>query len=194
MGRRCCTGSACGLSLGRDIFSRVLVRGGSRCRRVFAAVLIGAAIGYRAGPRCRDITKAGGTASSCVSAIMLFAFLAFCWRLPWWRSLGSGMANVIIAVAVYFDSRVRAAHCAATCAGAGKQQTFIESARSMGPAMPPSSSAIFCRERCRPLWSIHHAHRRVDYLGTNLSFLGLKARSLRRQVGRDAGTRRGRIW
>jgi ABC-type dipeptide/oligopeptide/nickel transport system permease subunit len=72
-------------SLGRDIFSRVLVGAQISLAAGVFAVLIGAAIGTVLG-LLPGITKAGGTASSCASATCCLPFPAFCWRLPWWRS------------------------------------------------------------------------------------------------------------
>ncbi len=86
-------------SLGRDIFSRVLVGAQISLAAGVFAVLIGAAIGTVLAS-LPGITKAGGTASSCASATccLLFPHSAGDCR---GGDHGSGMANVIIAVAVF---------------------------------------------------------------------------------------------
>lgn len=138
-------------SLGRDIFSRVLVGAQISLAAGVFAVLMGAAIGTVLG------LVAGyyeGWLDRIIMRIcdVLFAFPGILLAIAVVAVMGSGMANVIIAVAVFsipaFARTVRGNTLVL------KQQTFIESARSMGPAMPPSCSAIFCRERSRLSWSI----------------------------------------
>jgi glutathione transport system permease protein len=66
--------------------------------------------------------------------------------------MGSGMANVIIAVAVFsipaFARLVRGNTLVL------KQQTFIESARSMGASDATILFSHILPGRCRPSWSI----------------------------------------
>ncbi|VEA08222.1 ABC transporter permease [Salmonella enterica subsp. enterica serovar Sanjuan] len=74
--------------------------------------------------------KAGGIVSLCAFAMCCSPSPAFCWRLPFVAVLGSGIANVIVAVAIFsipaFARLVRGNTLVL------KQQTFIESARSIG--------------------------------------------------------------
>ena len=138
-------------SLGRDIFSRVLMGAQISLAAGVFAVLIGAVIGTVLGPVAGYYE---GWWDRIIMRIcdVLFAFPGILLAIAVVAIMGSGMANVIIAVAVFsipaFARPVRGNTLVL------KQQTFIESARSMGPATPTSCSAIFCRVRCRRLLSI----------------------------------------
>jgi glutathione transport system permease protein len=160
-------------SLGRDIFSRVLVGAQISLAAGVLAVLIGAAIGTVLG--CwPGITKAGGIASSCASAT--------CCSLsgdPAGDCRGGGdgqrdVERVIIAVAIFsipaFARLVRGNTLVL------KQQTFIESARSIGASdatilfshiLPGTVSSIVVYFTMRIGVSIISA--------ASLSFLGLRA-------------------
>jgi glutathione transport system permease protein len=116
-------------SLGRDIFSRVLVGAQISLAAGVLAVLIGAAIGTVLG------LLAGyyeGWWDRIIMRIcdVLFAFPGILLAIAVVAVMGSGMANVIIAVAIFsipaFARLVRGNTLVL------KQQTFIESARSIG--------------------------------------------------------------
>ncbi len=116
-------------SLGRDIFSRVLVGAQISLAAGVLAVLIGAAIGTVLG------LLAGYYEGWWDRLIMrlcdvLFAFPGILLAIAVVAVMGSGMANVIIAVAIFsipaFARLVRGNTLVL------KQQTFIESARSIG--------------------------------------------------------------
>lgn len=116
-------------SLGRDIFSRVLVGAQISLAAGVFAVFIGAAIGTVLG------LLAGyyeGWWDRLIMRIcdVLFAFPGILLAIAVVAVLGSGIANVIIAVAIFsipaFARLVRGNTLVL------KQQTFIESARSIG--------------------------------------------------------------
>lgn len=116
-------------SLGRDIFSRVLVGAQISLAAGVFAVFIGAAIGTLLG------LLAGyyeGWWDRLIMRIcdVLFAFPGILLAIAVVAVLGSGIANVIIAVAIFsipaFARLVRGNTLVL------KQQTFIESARSIG--------------------------------------------------------------
>ena len=144
-------------SLGRDIFSRVLV--GAQIS------LAGLVAGYYEGWRDRIIMRI---------CDVLFAFPGILLAIAVVAVMGSGMANVIIAVAVFsipaFARLVRGNTLVL------KQQTFIESARSMGASdatilfshiLPGTVSSIVVYFTMRIGVSIISA--------ASLSFLGLGA-------------------
>ena len=139
-------------SLGRDIFSRVLVGAQISLAAGVFAVFIGAAIG----------------------TLVLFAFPGILLAIAVVAVLGSGIANVIIAVAIFsipaFARLVRGNTLVL------KQQTFIESARSIGASdmtillrhiLPGTVSSIVVFFTMRIGTSIISA--------ASLSFLGLGA-------------------
>lgn len=160
-------------SLGRDIFSRVLV--GTRISLIagFFSVAIGAALGTLLG------LLAGyyeGWWDRIIMRIcdVLFAFPGILLAIAVVAVMGSGMANVIIAVAVFsipaFARLVRGNTLVL------KQQTFIESARSIGASdatilfrhiLPGTISSIVVYFTMRIGVSIISA--------ASLSFLGLGA-------------------
>lgn len=160
-------------SLGRDIFSRVLVGAQISLAAGVLAVLIGAAIGTVLG------LLAGyyeGWWDRIIMRIcdVLFAFPGILLAIAVVAIMGSGMANVIIAVAVFsipaFARLVRGNTLVL------KQQTFIESARSMGASdatilfshiLPGTVSSIVVYFTMRIGVSIISA--------ASLSFLGLGA-------------------
>ena len=171
-------------SLGRDIFSRVLVGAQISLAAGVFAVLMGAAIGTVLG------LVAGyyeGWWDRIIMRIcdVLFAFPGILLAIAVVAVMGSGMANVIIAVAVFsipaFARLVRGNTLVL------KQQTFIESARSMGsqrchhPVQPYSAGNGLVY---RGLF--HHAHRRVDYLGGQPVVSGVRRTAADAGVGRDA--------
>lgn len=160
-------------SLGRDIFSRVLVGAQISLAAGVFAVLMGAAIGtvfglvagYYEGWWDRIIMRI---------CDVLFAFPGILLAIAVVAVMGSGMANVIIAVAVFtipaFARLVRGNTLVL------KQQTFIESARSMGASdatilfshiLPGTVSSIVVYFTMRIGVSIISA--------ASLSFLGLGA-------------------
>jgi len=160
-------------SLGRDIFSRVLVGAQISLAAGVLAVLIGAAIGTVLG------LLAGyyeGWWDRIIMRIcdVLFAFPGILLAIAVVAVMGSGMSNVIIAVAVFsvpaFARLVRGNTLVL------KQQTFIESARSIGASdatilfrhiLPGTISSIVVYFTMRIGTSIISA--------ASLSFLGLGA-------------------
>ena len=160
-------------SLGRDIFSRVLVGAQISLAAGVFAVFIGAAIGTVLG------LLAGyyeGWWDRLIMRIcdVLFAFPGILLAIAVVAVLGSGIANVIIAVAVFsipaFARLVRGNTLVL------KQQTFIESARSIGASdatiifnhiLPGTVSSIVVFFTMRIGTSIISA--------ASLSFLGLGA-------------------
>ncbi|GAL44733.1 MULTISPECIES: glutathione ABC transporter permease GsiD [Citrobacter] len=160
-------------SLGRDIFSRVLVGAQISLAAGVFAVFIGAAIGTVLG------LLAGYYAGWWDRLIMricdvLFAFPGILLAIAVVAVLGSGIANVIIAVAIFsipaFARLVRGNTLVL------KQQTFIESARSIGASdatiifnhiLPGTVSSIVVFFTMRIGTSIISA--------ASLSFLGLGA-------------------
>lgn len=160
-------------SLGRDIFSRVLVGAQISLAAGVLAVLIGAAIGTVLG------LLAGYYEGWWDRLIMrlcdvLFAFPGILLAIAVVAVMGSGMANVIIAVAIFsipaFARLVRGNTLVL------KQQTFIESARSISASdatilfnhiLPGTVSSIVVYFTMRIGVSIISA--------ASLSFLGLGA-------------------
>ena len=160
-------------SLGRDIFSRVLVGAQISLAAGVFAVFIGAAIGTVLG------LLAGyyeGWWDRLIMRIcdVLFAFPGILLAIAVVAVLGSGIANVIIAVAIFsipaFARLVRGNTLVL------KQQTFIESARSIGASdttiifnhiLPGTVSSIVVFFTMRIGTSIISA--------ASLSFLGLGA-------------------
>ena len=160
-------------SLGRDIFSRVLVGAQISLAAGVLAVLIGAAIGTVLG------LLAGyyeGWWDRIIMRIcdVLFAFPGILLAIAVVAVMGSGMSNVIIAVAIFsipaFARLVRGNTLVL------KQQTFIESARSIGASdmtilfshiLPGTVSSIVVYFTMRIGVSIISA--------ASLSFLGLGA-------------------
>ena len=160
-------------SLGRDIFSRVLVGAQISLAAGVFAVFIGAAMGTVLG------LVAGyyeGWWDRLIMRIcdVLFAFPGILLAIAVVAVLGSGIANVIIAVAVFsipaFARLVRGNTLVL------KQQTFIESARSIGSSdttiifnhiLPGTVSSIVVFFTMRIGTSIISA--------ASLSFLGLGA-------------------
>jgi len=160
-------------SLGRDIFSRVLVGAQISLAAGVFAVLIGAMIGIVLG------LIAGyyeGWWDRIIMRIcdVLFAFPGILLAIAVVAVMGSGMANVIIAVAVFsipaFARLVRGNTLVL------KQQTFIESARSIGASditilvqhiLPGTVSSVVVYFTMRIGTSIISA--------ASLSFLGLGA-------------------
>ncbi|HCB3234168.1 glutathione ABC transporter permease GsiD [Citrobacter amalonaticus] len=160
-------------SLGRDIFSRVLVGAQISLGAGVFAVLIGAAIGTVLG------LLAGYYEGWWDRVIMricdvLFAFPGILLAIAVVAVLGSGIANVIIAVAIFsipaFARLVRGNTLVL------KRQTFIESARSIGASdatiifshiLPGTVSSIVVFFTMRIGTSIISA--------ASLSFLGLGA-------------------
>ncbi|XNM70204.1 glutathione ABC transporter permease GsiD [Escherichia coli] len=159
-------------SLGRDIFSQVAGAQISLTAGVFA-VLIGSLIGTVLGLAGRLLRRLVGPFTSCASAtccslpgiLLAIAVVAI---------MGSGMTNVIIAVAIFsvpaFARLVRGNTLVL------KQQTFIESARSIGASdrvilfqhiLPGTVSSIVVYFTMRIGVSIISA--------ASLSFLGLGA-------------------
>ncbi|SUG78746.1 ABC transporter permease [Salmonella enterica subsp. enterica] len=136
-------------SLGRDIFSRVLVGAQISLAAGVFAVFIGAIIGtvlgllagYYEGWWDRFIMRI---------CDVLFAFPGILLAIAVVAVLGSGIANVIVAVAIFsipaFARLVRGNTLVL------KQQTFIESAAVSAPATRRFCLAIYCRERSRQLW------------------------------------------
>ncbi|EJW9757064.1 glutathione ABC transporter permease GsiD [Salmonella enterica] len=154
-------------SLGRDIFSRVLVGAQISLAAGVFAVFIGAIIGtvYYEGWWDRFIMRI---------CDVLFAFPGILLAIAVVAVLGSGIANVIVAVAIFsipaFARLVRGNTLVL------KQQTFIESARSIGASdttilfshiLPGTVSSIVVFFTMRIGTSIISA--------ASLSFLGLGA-------------------
>ena len=179
-------------SLGRDIFSRVLVGAQISLAAGVLAVLIGAAIGTVLG------LLAGYYEGWWDRLIMrlcdvLFAFPGILLAIAVVAVMGSGMANVIIAVAIFsipaFARLVRGNTLVL------KQQTFIESARSIGASdatilfnhiLPGTVSSIVVYFTMRIGVSIISA--------ASLSFLGLGVRPPEPEWGLMLNTLRTAIY
>ena len=179
-------------SLGRDIFSRVLVGAQISLAAGVFAVLMGAAIGTVLG------LVAGyyeGWWDRIIMRIcdVLFAFPGILLAIAVVAVMGSGMANVIIAVAVFsipaFARLVRGNTLVL------KQQTFIESARSIGASdatilfnhiLPGTVSSIVVYFTMRIGVSIISA--------ASLSFLGLGVRPPEPEWGLMLNTLRTAIY
>lgn len=116
-------------SLGRDIFSRVLVGAQISLAAGVLAVLIGALIGTVLGLLAGYYEGWWDRITMRICDV-LFAFPGILLAIAVVAVMGSGMANVIIAVAIFsipaFARLVRGNTLVL------KQQTFIESARSIG--------------------------------------------------------------
>lgn len=136
-------------SLGRDIFSRVLVGAQISLAAGVFAVFIGAIIGtvlgllagYYEGWWDRFIMRI---------CDVLFAFPGILLAIAVVAVLGSGIANVIVAVAIFsIPAFARLVRGNTTVL---KQQTFIESARSIGASDTTILFSHILRERSRQLW------------------------------------------
>lgn len=160
-------------SLGRDIFSRVLVGAQISLAAGVFAVFIGAAIGTLLGLLAGYYEGWWDRLSMRICDV-LFAFPGILLAIAVVAVLGSGIANVIIAVAIFsipaFARLVRGNTLVL------KQQTFIESARSIGASdmtillrhiLPGTVSSIVVFFTMRIGTSIISA--------ASLSFLGLGA-------------------
>lgn len=178
-------------SLGRDIFSRVLVGAQISLAAGVFAVFIGAAIGTLLG------LLAGyyeGWWDRLIMRIcdVLFAFPGILLAIAVVAVLGSGIANVIIAVAIFsipaFARLVRGNTLVL------KQQTFIESARSIGASdmtillrhiLPGTVSSIVVFSPCAlaPRLSLPPA-----------CHFSASVRSRRHQSGEQCSMRHERIW
>ncbi len=160
-------------SLGRDIFSRVLVGARISLAAGVLAVLIGALIGTVLGLLAGYYEGWWDRITMRICDV-LFAFPGILLAIAVVAVMGSGMANVIIAVAIFsipaFARLVRGNTLVL------KQQTFIESARSIGASdttilfnhiLPGTVSSIVVYFTMRIGVSIISA--------ASLSFLGLGA-------------------
>lgn len=160
-------------SLGRDIFSRVLVGAQISLAAGVLAVLIGALIGTVLGLLAGYYEGWWDRITMRICDV-LFAFPGILLAIAVVAVMGSGMANVIIAVAIFsipaFARLVRGNTLVL------KQQTFIESARSIGASdstilfnhiLPGTVSSIVVYFTMRIGVSIISA--------ASLSFLGLGA-------------------
>ena len=160
-------------SLGRDIFSRVLVGAQISLAAGVLAVLIGALIGTVLGLLAGYYEGWWDRITMRICDV-LFAFPGSLLAIAVVAVMGSGMANVIIAVAIFsipaFARLVRGNTLVL------KQQTFIESARSIGASdttilfnhiLPGTVSSIVVYFTMRIGVSIISA--------ASLSFLGLGA-------------------
>jgi glutathione transport system permease protein len=160
-------------SLGRDIFSRVLVGAQISLAAGVLAVLIGALIGTVLGLLAGYYEGWWDRITMRICDV-LFAFPGILLAIAVVAVMGNGMANVIIAVAIFsipaFARLVRGNTLVL------KQQTFIESARSIGASdttilfnhiLPGTVSSIVVYFTMRIGVSIISA--------ASLSFLGLGA-------------------
>lgn len=178
-------------SLGRDIFSRVLVGAQISLAAGVLAVLIGAAIGTVLG------LLAGYYEGWWDRLIMrlcdvLFAFPGILLAIAVVAVMGSGMANVIIAVAIFsipaFARLVRGNTLVL------KQQTFMNRRAASAPATPPFCSTIFCRGRCHRSWFISPCALGYRLFRRPVCRFSASARSRPPRSGARCSTRRGRIW
>ncbi len=179
-------------SLGRDIFSRVLVGAQISLAAGVFAVFIGAAIGTLLG------LLAGyyeGWWDRLIMRIcdVLFAFPGILLAIAVVAVLGSGIANVIIAVAIFsipaFARLVRGNTLVL------KQQTFIESARSIGA----SDMTILLRHILPGDRLVYRGVFSPCALAPRLSLppachFSASVRSRRHQSGEQCSMRHERIW
>ncbi len=170
-------------SLGRDIFSRVLVGAQISLAAGVLAVLIGAAIGTVLG------LLAGYYEGWWDRLIMrlcdvLFAFPGILLAIAVVAVMGSGMANVIIAVAIFsipaFARLVRGNTLVL------KQQTFIESARSIGASDATILFNHSAGDGVIDRGLFHHAYWGIDYFGGQSVVSRPRRAAAHARVGRDA--------
>nr|MBA2815027.1 Glutathione transport system permease protein GsiD [Candidatus Pantoea persica] len=148
-------------SLGRDIFSRVLV--GTRISLIagFFSVAIGAAIGTLFGLLAGYYEGAWDRITMCICDV-LFALPGILLAIAVAAIMGSGMSNVIVAVAIFsipaFARLVRGNTLML------KHQTYIESARSIGASDATILLRhILARHGVVHRGLLHHANRHLDY-------------------------------
>ncbi len=178
-------------SLGRDIFSRILMGTRISLAAGVFSVLAGGAIGTLLGLLAGYYEGWWDRLTMRVCDV-LFAFPGILLAIGVVAIMGSGMANVIVAVAIFsipaFARLVRGNTLVL------KHLTYIESARSIGASDWTIICGTFCRAPCLRSWSISPCASAPRSSPPPACRFWAWAPSRRRRSGGRCSTRRAPIW